>query len=96
MKIRNGKKGAHPPAKPAKPKGNSQLAGEEERSTAKDEPMGSIAAAVPGSDARAQNAIENAEPPGAEEPQIIAAPETTAGVEFKSGTKPSRARKSRP
>ncbi len=85
-------KKASPPKQPAqravakarttRSKRTSKLAAEEERAAANDEPMGSIAAAVPGSDALAEDAIENAELPGAEEPEVAAQPETTAGTEF--------------
>lgn len=77
--------GKHAAAKPktAEPKRTSKLAAEEERAAASDEPMGSIAAAVPGSNARAQDAIESPQLPGAEEPRIVDKPRTTAGTEFK-------------
>jgi len=65
-----------------RPKKN-ELEAEVERAAAEQEPMGSIAAAVPGDDAAAENAIEAAELPGAEAPEIRDEPETTAGTEAK-------------
>ena len=80
-------------AKTTGPKPASNLVGEEELAAANDEPMGSIAAAVPGSNALAQDAIESAELPGAEEPRIVAQPQTTAGTEFKTGARTAGAKK---
>jgi hypothetical protein len=65
-----------------KPK-RAGLAAELEESAAVMEPMGSIAAAVPGSDKLAQNAIHTKKLPGAEAPEIRDEPETTAGTEAK-------------
>lgn len=57
------------------------LEAEEESAAAQDEPMGSIAAAVPGDDTLAQDAIHSTEQPGAEAREIRDQPETTAGTE---------------
>jgi hypothetical protein len=65
-----------------KPK-KAGLAAELEESASEQEPMGSIAAAVPGSDKLAQDAIETRKRPGAEAREIRSEPETTAGTEFK-------------
>lgn len=85
----------HDVAKPktAEPKPASQLAAEEERAAASDEPMGSIAAAVPGSNALAQDALKSGKLPGAEEPRVVEKPRTTAGTEFKSKDEPAGAKK---
>lgn len=70
-------------AKIAKTKKNS-LAAEEEWAAAREEPMGSIAAAVPGDDAIAQDAIDTAALPGAEAAEIQDQAETSAGTESKA------------
>lgn len=59
------------------------LEAEVEEAAAEQEPMGSIAAAVPGSDKLAEDALESAKQPGAEAPEIRDEPETTAGTEAK-------------
>lgn len=75
-------KSAKPALKTAKP-ANVSLEAEEESAAAHDEPMGSIAAAVPGDDSLAQDAIETGAQPGAEAPEIQDEPETTAGTKAK-------------
>ena len=62
---------------------DSNLAAEAESAAAHDEPMGSIAAAVPGSNCLAEKAMETSQRPGAEETKIRDVPETTAGTEAK-------------
>lgn len=71
-----------PETKSDEPKKPS-LEAEEESAAAHQEPMGSVAAAVPGSDDLAQDAIETRELPGAESPEIRDQPKTTAGTETK-------------
>lgn len=71
------------PKKKATPKPKNGLVAEVEESAAEQEPMGSIAAAVPGSDAAAEDVMDSAELPGAEAPEIRDEPETTAGTEAK-------------
>ncbi len=80
-------------AKPARPKPISTLAGEEDQPAARAEPTGSIAAAVSGNDALAEDTIETVELPGGEEPQIGTQPDTTAGTEFAMDTKETGVRK---
>jgi len=58
------------------------LVSEEEAAAAKDEPMGSIAAAVPGDDEAAEDGIEPGQKPGAEDPTVEKDPGPTAGTEF--------------
>lgn len=83
------------PAQPATPQPSS-LEAEVEAAAAQDEPMGSIAAAVPGSDKAAQDVSKggkasNGKLPGAEAPQVANATGTTAGTEFKrEGEQPPR------
>ena len=72
-------KSAKPASKSAKPT-HASLEAEEESAAAQAEPMGSIAAAVPGDDALAQDALETGEQPGAEVKEIRDQPETTAGT----------------
>jgi hypothetical protein len=66
-------------AKDAKDK---NLAAEVEAAAAKDEPMGSIAAAVPGDNKAAQDAIQPSRKPGAEERETEKESGSTAGTEF--------------
>ncbi len=75
-------KSGKPASKSAKPT-DASLEAEEESAAAQAEPMGSIAAAVPGDDALAQDALETGEQPGAEAKEIRDQPETTAGTEEK-------------
>lgn len=63
--------------------GTEGLEAEAESAAAHDEPMGSIAAAVPGDDAAAEDVVDTAKLPGAEAPEIRDQPETTAGTEAK-------------
>lgn len=70
-----------PKRRDASPQSSPSLEAEEESAAAQAEPMGSIAAAVPGNDALAQDALNTREQPGAEAPEIRDQPETTAGTE---------------
>lgn len=53
-----------------------------EAAAAKDEPMGSIAAAVPGSDKVAEDSLRPGRRPGAEEEEVRPEGGSTAGTEF--------------
>jgi len=66
----------------AKDINDETLASEVEAAAAKEEPMGSIAAAVPGSDEAAEDGHEPGRKPGAEEPAVRKDPGPTAGTEF--------------
>ena len=58
------------------------LVSEAEAAAAKEEPMGSIAAAVPGDDNAAEKGIEPGQKPGAEDSAIRKQSGSTAGTEF--------------
>jgi hypothetical protein len=66
----------------AKDKNDKTLASDAEAAAAKEEPMGSIAAAVPGDDEAAEDGLEPGRKPGAEEPAIRKETGPTAGTEF--------------
>lgn len=74
-------KAAKPQQPPAARKPDRTEA-EAESAAAHDEPMGSVAAAVPGSNTAAEDAVHGTLP-GAEAPETRDEPETTAGTEFK-------------
>lgn len=78
-KSSNASNSVEPQTQDAKDK---NLAAEAEAAAAKDEPMGSIAAAVPGDNAAAQDAIKPGQRPGAEERKTEKEPGSTAGTEF--------------
>jgi hypothetical protein len=62
---------------------DSRLEAEVESAAANAEPMGSVAAAVPGDNDAAQDAKVTGARPGAESPVIRDQPKTTAGTESK-------------
>ena len=66
------------------------LVSEAEAAAAKDEPMGSIAAAVPGDDEAAENGLEPGQDPGSEEPTVREEAGPTAGTEFPAAPKGSK------
>jgi hypothetical protein len=61
---------------------DQNLVADVELAAAKDEPMGSIAAAVPGDDAAAEDGLAPGRHPGAEEPNTGTEAGPTAGTEF--------------
>jgi hypothetical protein len=63
------------------PRQDNCLAADAESAAADAEPMGSIAAAVPGSDKLAADALNSGKQPGAEAAEIRNQPRTTAGTE---------------
>jgi len=75
------------PEVPVKETEDNSLASEAEAAAAKDEPMGSIAAAVPGDNAAAEDGIVVGRKPGAEETDIEREPGPTAGTEFPADEK---------
>ena len=74
---------AETPKQPPAEKKPSTIEAEVENAAAADEPMGSIAAAVPGSNQAAQNPMRTGKHPGAEAQEIRNHPDTTAGTEAK-------------
>lgn len=65
------------------PANDSKLEADAESAAAEAEPMGSIAAAVPGNDKTANDVTETGQQPGAESAAIREQPKTTAGTEAK-------------
>jgi hypothetical protein len=70
------------PEVPVKATKDESLVSEAETAAAKDEPMGSIASAVPGNDAAAEDGLAPGSRPGAEETDIEREAGPTAGTEF--------------
>ena len=68
------------------PKQDNCLVAEAESAAADAEPMGSVAAAVPGSDLLAQDSLHSSKQPGAEATELRNQPSTTAGTETRLET----------
>jgi hypothetical protein len=84
--------GAADPKKHSHVKKPASIEAEAESAAARDEPMGSIAAAIPGSNQAAEDVMKHGKLPGAEAPEIRDEPETTAGTEAKrEGEEPASA-----
>jgi hypothetical protein len=83
-----------PLVNPEKEAKDKTLASEAEAAAAQDEPMGSIAAAVPGDNAAAEDGIAAGRKPGAEETKIQKEAGPTAGTEFPADKKSAAAGKS--
>ena len=77
------RKDPHPTTPAQRPKQENCVIAEVESAAADAEPMGSIAAAVPGSDKLAADALKSGKQPGAEATEIRNQPRTTAGTEPK-------------
>jgi hypothetical protein len=75
------RKDPQPASQKQMPEQDNSLVAEVESAAADAEPMGSIAAAVPGSDKIAADALNSGKQPGAEAAEIRNQPHTTAGTE---------------